>query len=44
MTDILKQINGAVMKGNPMLAKVKQVINVMKTARNPQAAMMSMIG
>ena len=42
MMDILKQINGAAMRGNPMMAKIKQMMNTVKMARNPQAALMGM--
>ena len=44
MMDILKQINGAAMRGNPMMAKVKQMANAVKMARDPQAALSGMIG
>ena len=44
MTDILKQINGAAMRGNPKLQQIKQVMNSVKAARNPQAALMGMMG
>lgn len=42
--DILKQINGAAMRGNPMIGKVKQMMNTVRMARDPQAALMGMIG
>lgn len=44
MTDILKQINGAAMRGNPKLQQIRQVANVVKAARNPQEALMNMMG
>ena len=44
MTDILKQINGAAMRGNPKLQQIKQAMNSVKAARNPQAALMGMMG
>ena len=44
MMDILKQINGAAMRGNPMMAKIKQTFGAIKAARNPQAALMGMMG
>ena len=44
MMDILKQINGAAMRGNPMIAKIKQMFGAVKAARNPQAALMGMMG
>ena len=40
--DILKQINGAAMRGNPMMARVKQMAGMVKAARDPQAALMGM--
>lgn len=44
MTDILKQINGAAMRGNPKLMQIKQVMNTVRAARNPEAALMNMMG
>ena len=44
MLDILKQINGAAMRGNPRLQQIKNVMNTIRGARNPQAALMSMMG
>ena len=44
MTDILKQINGAAMRGNPKLQQIKQTLNVVRSARNPQAALMNVMG
>ena len=44
MTDILKQVNRAAMRGNPMMAKVKQMADMVKMAKDPQAALMGMIG
>ena len=44
MTSILKQINGAAMSGNPMIQKIKQTMNMVKAARNPEAALMGMMG
>ena len=43
MLDILKQINGAAMRGNPRLQQIKNVMNTIRGARNPQAAMMGMM-
>ena len=42
--DILKQINGAAMRGNPRIMQVKQMMNTIKAARDPQAALMGMMG
>ena len=44
MTSILKQINGAAMRGNPKLQQIRQVMNTVRAARNPQAALMGMMG
>lgn len=44
MIDILKQINGAAMRGSPKLQQFKQTMNMLKAARNPQAALMGMMG
>ena len=44
MTDILKQVNRAAMRGNPMMAKVKQMTDAVRMAKDPQAALMGMIG
>ena len=43
MLDILKQINGAAMRGNPRLQQIKNVFNTVRGARNPQAALMGMM-
>lgn len=43
MTDILKQINGAAMRGNPAMQKIRQTLGIVKSARNPQAALMGMM-
>ena len=43
MLDILKQINGAAMRGNPRLQQIKNVMNTIRGARNPQVAMMGMM-
>ena len=32
------------MRGNPKLQQMKQTINMVKSARNPQAALMGMMG
>ena len=42
--DILKQINGAAMRGSPKLQQIRQALNVVRAARNPQAALMGMMG
>ena len=44
MTELLKRINGAAMRGSPKLQQLKQTLNVVKAARNPQAALMNMMG
>jgi len=44
MTDILKQINGAAMRGNPRMQQIRQVANMVRSARDPQAALMNMMG
>lgn len=44
MKDILKQINGAAMRGSPKLQQIRQALNTVRAARNPQAALMSMMG
>ena len=44
MNDLLKQMNGAAMRGNPMMAKFKQTMNMVRAARNPQDALMNMMG
>jgi len=31
------------MRGNPMMAKIKQMVGTVKAARNPQAALMGMV-
>lgn len=43
MTDIMKQINGAAMRGNPMMTTVRKYMNVLKASRNPQAALEGMM-
>ena len=43
MTDLLKRINGAAMRGNPQLGKIRQFMNIAKAARNPQAALEGMM-
>ena len=40
MTDIMRQIYGA----NPRMAQIKQIRNLVQAARNPQAALMNMMG
>ena len=40
MTDIMRQIYSA----NPRMAQIKQITNVVRAARNPQAALMNMMG
>ena len=42
MTDILKQINGAAMRANPMMTKIQQFTSAIRAARNPQAMLESM--
>ena len=42
--NILKQINGAAMRGSPKLQQIRQALNVVKAARNPQEALMGMMG
>ena len=44
MTDLLKRINGTMLRGNPIVQQLKQTLNVVKAARNPQAALMGMMG
>ena len=44
MTNILKQINEAAMRGNPKLQQIRNVMNTIRSARNPQAALMGMMG
>ena len=41
--NILNQINMAAMRGNPMIGKIKQMMNTVRMARDPQAAMMGMV-
>ena len=43
MLDILKQINGAAMRGNPRMLQIKNIMNTIRGARNPQAALMGMM-
>lgn len=43
MTDILKMINGAAMRGNPQMTTIRQYMNVLKASRNPQAALEGMM-
>lgn len=43
MMDILKQINGAAMRGNPRLQQIKNAFNMIRRAKNPQAALMGMM-
>lgn len=43
MTDLLKRINGTMLRGNPRLQQLKQTLNVVRAARNPQAALMGMM-
>ena len=43
MIDILKQINGAAMRGNPRMMQIKNIMNTIRSARNPQAALMGMM-
>ena len=40
MTNIMMQI----FRSNPKLAQIKQIRNVIQAARNPQAALMNMMG
>ena len=44
MTELLKRINGSMLRGNPKLQQIKQTMNAVKAARNPQAALMNMMG
>ena len=41
--NILKQINGAAMRGNPMIQRAKQMMQTIRAARNPEAALMGMV-
>ena len=43
MTDLLKRINGTAMRGSPKLQQIKQTLNIVRSARNPQAALMGMV-
>ena len=40
MTDIMRQIYAA----NPRMNQIKQAMNVVRAAKNPQAALMNMMG
>ena len=37
-------INGAAMRGNPRLQQIKQTMHAVRAARNPEAALMGMMG
>ena len=43
MIDVLKQINGAAMRGMKLPQQIKQAISIVKASRNPQAALMGMM-
>lgn len=43
MTDILKQMNGVSMRRIPGLSQIKQTMSLIRAAKDPQAAMMSMM-
>ena len=43
MTDILKQMNGVSMRRIPGLNQIKQTMGMIKAAKDPQAALMSMM-
>ena len=44
MTDILRQISGAAVRGNPRLQQIKKTMDVVRSAKNPQTALMNMMG